>query len=174
MTKKNLFSICDEKQYEILYNTYYNSLCDFLTYKFGSQYNPQDTVQDVFIKLWQNCNKVDIQKVKSYLFTSVNNTTINKIKHQKIVLNFEKTKPKAYTTESPEFILEKDEFMIQYEIALSSLPEEQRVAFLLNKAEGLSHKEIAEKIGVTRKVVEYRIYTAFKSLKSKLENFNIK
>ena len=58
--------------------------------------------------------------------------------------------------------------------SLSKLSEDQRVSFLLNKAEGKKHSEIAELLGVTKKVVEYRIYTAFKILKDELEGFNLK
>ncbi|MGB5428168.1 RNA polymerase sigma factor, partial [Eudoraea sp.] len=50
---------------------------------------------------------------------------------------------------------------------------EQRVAFMLNKVEGKKHEEIAEMLGITRKVVEYRIYTAFNILKKDLEGFKI-
>ena len=62
----------------------------------------------------------------------------------------------------------------KYKNVLASLKEEQRVAFLLNKVEGKKHSEIAEMLGVTQKVVEYRIYTAFNILKKELENFKIK
>jgi len=44
----------------------------------------------------------------------------------------------------------------------------------LSKIEGKKHREIAELLGVTQKVVEYRIYSAFDALKSQLKNFNIK
>ena len=73
-----------------------------------------------------------------------------------------------------EFLLEKEQFLEQYQSVLATLSEDQRVAFLLNKAEGKSHAEIAELLGVTKKVVEYRIYSAFKILKSQLEGFKLK
>ena len=57
---------------------------------------------------------------------------------------------------------------------LGNLNEEQRVAFLLNKVEGKKHSEIAELLGVTQKVVEYRIYSAFNILKKEFEGFKIK
>ena len=78
------------------------------------------------------------------------------------------------------FILISSEILIaqnryeNYRKSLSKLSEDQRVAFLLNKAEGKKHSEIAELLGVTKKVVEYRIYTAFKILKDELEGFNLK
>jgi RNA polymerase sigma-70 factor (ECF subfamily) len=70
-------------------------------------------------------------------------------------------------------MLEKEQYFIKYQQALAKLSEEQRVAFMLNKVEGRKHQEIAEMLGVTRKVVEYRIYSAFTLLKTELENFNI-
>jgi RNA polymerase sigma-70 factor (ECF subfamily) len=99
---------------------------------------------------------------------------LNDIKHQKVVLKHQQVKPKHYTNETPEFILEEEQFSERYKKVLANLTEDQRVAFLLNKAEGKKHSEIADMLGVTRKVVEYRIYTAFNILKSELEGFKIK
>ncbi len=99
---------------------------------------------------------------------------LNEIKHQKVVLKYQSLKPRQYTTESPEFLMEKDEYFKKYQEVLSKLSDEQRTAFLLNKVDGKKHEEIAEILGVTRKVVEYRIYTAFKVLKEELEGFRIK
>ncbi|MBT8274307.1 MAG: RNA polymerase sigma factor [Bacteroidia bacterium] len=167
-------NICAESVFERIYKKYSKSLHDFLYYKYGEQFNPNDKAQEAFIKLWDNCSKVTLSKAKSYLFTVANNMVLNEIKHQKVVLNYQKQKPKYYTNESPEFILEKEEYLQRYQKALSNLTEEQRVAFLLNKVEGKPHKEIAEYLGVTRKVVEYRIYSAFTRLKEELEVFSIK
>ena len=174
MSKNIEENICAETVFERIYNKYSKSLHDFLYYKYGEKFNPNDKAQDAFIKLWDNCSKVTLSKAKSYLFTVANNMVLNDIKHQKVVLNYQQHKPKNYTNESPEFILEKDEYLKRYQIALANLTEDQRVAFLLNKVEGKKHNEIAEFLGVTRKVVEYRIYSAFKLLKEELKEFNIK
>ncbi|MBT8210200.1 MAG: RNA polymerase sigma factor, partial [Eudoraea sp.] len=96
------------------------------------------------------------------------------IKHQKVVLKYQKLKPKNYTNESPEFLIQEEEYFKKYQEVLSRLSEEQRTAFLLNKVEGKKHEEIAQMLGVTRKVVEYRIYSAFNTLKKELEGFRIK
>ena len=90
---------------------------------------------------------------------------LNAAKHRKVVLRYQKVKPKDYTNETPEFILRKEEFLERYQQALSQLSEEQRTAFLLSKVEGKKQQEIADMRGVTKKVVEYRIYSAFKVLK---------
>ncbi len=167
-------NICEEKLFESVYNKYASSLHDFLYYKFGSQHPVDDYTQEAFIKLWNNCSKVKLSKAKSFLFTVANNLMLNEIKHQKVVLKYQTEKVPSHTNESPQFLLEKEEYFMQYQKVLESLSEEQRVAFLLNKVEGKKHAEIAEFLGVTRKVVEYRIYSAFKILKDELENFKIK
>lgn len=99
---------------------------------------------------------------------------LNEIKHQKVVLKYRSQKEDGFTHESPEFLMQKDEYFKKYQEVLSKLTEEQRTAFLLSKVEGKKHTEIAEMLGVTRKVVEYRIYSAFDTLKSELEGFRIK
>jgi RNA polymerase sigma factor (sigma-70 family) len=167
-------NICEDAVFERIYNKYSKDLHDFLYYKYGKQFNPRDKAQEAFIKLWDNCKKVTLSKAKSFLFTVGSNMMLNEIKHQKIVLQYQQVSPKHYTNETPEFIMEKKQFLDNYKKVLSTLTEEQRVAFLLNKVEGKKHTEIAELLGVTKKVVEYRIYTAFGKLKEELEGFKIK
>lgn len=167
-------NICEAKVFEYVYDTYSKDVHNFLYYKYGEQFNPKDKTQDAFIKLWDNCKNVTLSKAKSFLFTVANNMVLNDIKHQKVVLKHQKIKPKSHTNETPEFILEQAQFLGRYKKVLANLSEEQRVAFLLNKVEGKTHGEIAEFLGVTKKVVEYRIYSAFSILKKELEGFKIK
>ena len=174
MPKHLADNICEEAAFERIYNKYSNDVHDFLYYKYGAQFNPRDKAQEAFIKLWDNCKQVTLSKAKSFLFTVANNMMLNEIKHQKVVLNHQKTKPKHYTSETPEFILEQEQYLERYKMVLSNLKEEQRVAFLLSKVEGKKHSEIADMLGVTQKVVEYRIYSAFNILKNELEDFKIK
>lgn len=174
MEKQLYQDICDKVRFSKIYEKYAQGLSDLLYYKYGSQLNPTDKVQDAFIKLWENCNKVIPETVKSYLYTIANNMMLNEVKHQKVVLNYNKVKPKDYTNETPEFLMRKEQFLVRYEKVLSNLKPEQREAFTLSKIEGKTHKEIAEIIGVTKKVVEHRIYAAFAILTEQLEDFKLK
>lgn len=167
-------NICQELVFKQVYNTHNKNLTDYLYYKYGSQYNPNDKAQEAFIKLWSNCKKVTLGKAKAYLFKVANNLMLNDIKHQKVVLKYQQLNHTQHDIETPEFLIEKDQYLECYKNALEKLSEEQRVAFLLNKVEDKKHSEIAELLGVTKKVVEYRIYSAFKILKTELENFSIK
>ncbi|MDT0552653.1 RNA polymerase sigma factor [Urechidicola vernalis] len=169
MAKSMFDNICEERLFANLFDKYSKSLHDFLYYKFGSHLNPEDKVQEAFIKLWDNCGKVSADKAKSFLFTVASNSVLNDIKHNKVVLNYQKLKPKDYTNETPEFIMEEEEYMQKYQNALAKLTEGQREAFLLNRIEGKRHKEIAELLGISVKGVEKRLYGALKSLRKEIE-----
>lgn len=172
---KDLHSdICEKSLFSKVYEKHAKDVHDYLYYKYGNTLNPQDKVQEAFIKLWVNCKKVSFNKAKSFLLTVANNLMLNEYKHQKVVLAHQKLKPKDYTHETPEFLLEKKEYLLQYQKALSKLTEDQRVAFSMSKIEGKKHSEIASFLGVTQKVVEYRIYSAFDVLRKELQGFSLK
>jgi len=173
LPKEQEQNICKESVFERIYNKYAQDLHDFLYYKYGEHCNPNDKTQEAFIKLWDHCKTVTLSKAKSFLFTVANNIVLNDFKHQKVVLKHQSTAVKNYTNESPEFLMEKEQFLERYQKVLENLNEEQRVAFLMSKVEGKKHSEIAEILGVTQKVVEYRIYTAFNILRKELDGFNI-
>ncbi|WP_027392515.1 MULTISPECIES: sigma-70 family RNA polymerase sigma factor [Aquimarina] len=167
---KTLFKdVCEERLFSELFKKHSKNLHDFIYYKYGSHINPKDQVQEAFIKLWDNCNKVSIEKAKSFLFTVANNLTLNQIKHDKVKLNYKLTETKSSTNESPQFIMEEKEYLLKYQNALSNLTESQRVAFLMNRIEGKKHKEIADLLGISRKAVEKRIYGALEKLRKDIE-----
>ncbi|HYQ56548.1 MAG TPA: sigma-70 family RNA polymerase sigma factor [Draconibacterium sp.] len=164
----NPVNVCKEKVFKDLFMAYSKDLHDFLYYKFGAENAPQDIVQIAFQKLWENCADVSPEKAKSYLFTVANNEMLNAISRRKTVLSYRQQKPKDYTIETPEFLLEEKEYNDRLQKAIEELTEEQRVTFLLNRIEGKKHQEIADLLGISRKAVEKRIYTALKILQEKV------
>jgi len=167
---KNLHdNVCEEKLFSSIFMKYSKSLHDFLYYKYGENLNPEDKVQEAFIKLWDNCKKVSVDKAKSFLFTVANNSVLNDIKHKKVVLKYQKSNSKNYTNITPEFLMEENEYMLKYQRALSNLTEGQREVFLMNRVEGKKHKEIASLLDISTKAVEKRLYGALKKMRKDIE-----
>jgi len=162
---------CEESVFANIYEKFSTDLYQYLYYKFGNQVEINDKIQEAFIKLWDNCKKVAPDKARAFLFRVGKNMILNDIKHQKVVLKYQQIKPKNYTNETPQFLMEEEEFLKKYERALSKLTEEQRIAFLLNKVKGKRPLEIAEMFGVTRRVIENRIFLAFKKLRKEIKEF---
>ncbi len=162
-------NICEEQLFSSLYKKYAADLNNFLYYKYGSVLSPKDKVQEAFIKLWENCGKITPNKAKSFLFTTANNLMLNAYAHQKVVRKFEQIKPKSSTNESPEFLMQEEEYRKKLEKAISNLTEAQRVAFLMNRVEGKRFKEIAALLDISTKAVEKRIYGALKKLREDID-----
>lgn len=167
--KKN--SLCEESYFSDFYIKNIQSATNFAYYKSGDSDTALDLVQEAFAKIWENCSQIDFTKVKTYLFTSINNLFLNSVKHQKVVLAFAKdTPPPDKTNQSPEYLLEEEEFKIKLQNAIASLSEAQREVFLMNRIDGKKYREIAEILEISQKAVEKRMSAALKILKEQIEN----
>jgi RNA polymerase sigma-70 factor (ECF subfamily) len=164
-------NVCKESVFQGLFDSISQELHNFIYYKFGKDNNPEDLVQEAFIKLWDNCHKVSLENARGFLFTVANNLSLNAAARAKTALNYRISNPSDDTDkESPHYQLELNEFDGRLKNALENLPEDQRTTFLMNRIDGLKHKEIAERLGISQKAVEKRIYTALKKLKDELGN----
>ena len=160
-------NVCKKNIFRDIFRMHSNNLHDFLYYKFGADNNPEDLVQEAFMKLWENCKDVLPEKAKSYLFTVANNLMLNTLSRKKTVMNYQDQKP-VYNIETPQYLMEESEYMDKLQNALEELTEHQRVTFLLNRIEGKKHLEIAEMLGISKKAVEKRIYTTLNILRKKI------
>jgi RNA polymerase sigma-70 factor (ECF subfamily) len=168
MTAEQPDNVCNEQVFKNLFQTHSKDLYRYLYYRFGAQANPQDMVQEAFIKLWNNCLRVTREKARAFLFTVASNQTLNDLARTKTALDYRgKADPHQYS-ESPEDILEEKEYMDRLQSALEELHPDQRAAFLLNRIENKTHQEIAEIMDMPRKTVEKKIYAAVKALREKM------
>lgn len=164
-----LVSTCEESVFDALYQKYSKDLFRYLYYKYGGSSDPEDKVQEAFLKLWKNCRNVPPNKAKGFLYKVANNVTLNSLARKKTVYNHNAFfRSDNVNNENPEFVLETKEYLAKLQSALASLTEAQRVAFMLNRVEGKKHKEIAEFLGISTKAVEKRLYGAIKKLKKQL------
>ena len=81
----NLKKICEPKIFDAIFNMYAKDLKRFIFFKTQDIDAADDILQDTFIKLWDNCDTVDYNKVKSFLYTVANNLFLNIKKHEKVV-----------------------------------------------------------------------------------------
>lgn len=165
---KDLNSLCENKNFETIFRNYSENVRNFIFYKCGDLQQAEDLTQEAFVKLWENCSKIAIEKAKSFLFTVANNAFLNEVAHKKVVLKHKSTLTNNSTNITPQFILEEQEFMKKLNQTISDLPIKQREVFLLSRVEKKKYKEIAEIIGITVKAVEKRMSLALISLRDKI------
>ncbi|MDT0621557.1 RNA polymerase sigma factor [Croceitalea vernalis] len=159
-------SVCEEQVYNQIYKTHAESLRNYLYYKFGDMQRAEDIVQDSFIKLWSKCSSVIFEKVTGFLYKISRNLMIDNIRSNKVALKFEKSLMPIQDNEDPYFHLRTKEFREKIEETISSLPEKQREAFLMNRIDKLTYKEIALRLEVSETAIEKRIAKALIKLKT--------
>ena len=168
---ENIEELCNEIYFGQFYLEHVQSASNFAYYKCGDNASALDLVQDAFSKIWENCSNIDFTKAKTYLFTTVNNLFLNTVKHNKVVMEYAKAVPYIdRTNQSPEYLLEEEEFKQKLQNTISLLTDAQREVFLLNRIEGKKYREIAELLGISQKAVEKRMSGALKTLREHIDN----
>ena len=171
----------DGKAFEELFRRYFAALHNYAVFYTGSSQMAEDMVHDVFYKIWDTRKNLNIHtSIKSYLFRSVHNNCIQYLRHLKVV-NEHSRKHEARLQEA--LMMNRLYFetglskLMQKEIgelvkeAISTLPEKTRDIFLMSRDMHLKNSEIAQKLEVTEKAVEYHITRALLSLRQELKDY---
>lgn len=162
-------NVCSEKIFNELHATWGKPIYHYIYYKCGDEAQADDLVQEAFIKLWQNCIKVSPEKAKSFLYTVANNMFLNEVAHKKVVLKHAQRQPDQMNEQSPEYIMEENQFRDKLQTAIANLTDAQRTAFLMNRIEGKKYTEIAELLEISVKAVEKRMSQALAALRKDIE-----
>lgn len=151
-----------------IFDQYYESIRSFAYYKTGDVDLADDIVQEVFLKLWTNRGDVKVDTVKSLLYTIASNTIKNHFKHQKVVYNFQKQDQTNEFSDEADADLRQEELDRKLQNALSEIPEKSREVFLMNRIEGLTYSDIADRLGLSVKAIEKRMSEALSILRSRI------
>lgn len=122
----------------------------------------KDILQDTFVSLWENKEKVEPSKIKNWLFTVAHNNMLKLFRYNKIRQNL------FIEENSSESNLENTQLIDQL---LKQLPDRMRQCLMLKDWEGFSIKEIAEILDISEENVKVNIFRAkvkLKELKSQL------
>jgi RNA polymerase sigma-70 factor, ECF subfamily len=141
----------------------------------------RDIVQEIFFEFWENRQTTIIKtSVNAYLFRTLHNKCMNYIRDMKVhekYTNYIDIKLKEaelvffdHDQESYKSIFFK-EIQDIFQTSVDSLPESCREVFQLSRVEGLSCKEIANKLNISVRTVENQIYKALKILKVNLKDY---
>ena len=159
--------------FDELYNRYQKRLFQFTNYILKSNEDSENIVHEVFLKVWEN--RHSIEKVRSYLFSIAYNSTISLIRKrisEKKFIDHIRSLPESW--EDPVNIdLEYRELMEKAGEIIQSLPERQKQVYILSREEGLSYKEIAERMKISVNTVENHMVSALRTVRRKLGKFSL-
>lgn len=159
-----------------IYQKYHKALYVFSYYYLKNKEQAEDAVQTVFTKLWEYRSQIIVTiNLKNYLYKMVKNHILNEIRNANNALtkNYEIAQSSEnYEDNLLEKIEEKELMSLFYE-AIDKLPDQKRSICLLKIKEGLSNKEIAEKLNIAENSVKAYYNLSIKILRSYLQKLLI-
>ncbi len=164
----------EESAYEMLFKEYYKVLVIFANKYLYDIEASKELVQELFVHIYEKRNKIEINSsLKSYLFRSVHNRSLNHLNTQKIKNKYAEHVSRTSTSNENSIENEMNKTELEHAIyrAIGELPPKCQDIFKLNRFEGLTNSEIADKLQLSKRTVETQISKALKILRVKLEPF---
>jgi RNA polymerase sigma-70 factor (ECF subfamily) len=162
-----------------LYAEHRAEILRYLRARTGDAAEAEDVVQELWLKL-QSTESGPIANGRAYLFRMAHNLVLDRLREQKrrrmrdtgwtlersagVTGDGDLVDPRQ-STESE--LLEKEE-LARLAKAIGQLPEGAQRAFCLHKIDGLSHGEVAARLGISRSGVEKHMAVAMKHLREAL------
>lgn len=131
----------------------------------------KDLVQELFITLWSNVDQIRADvNLAGYLYIAVRNRVFKLIEKGRVRNDYLNAIAKYASDVSTETMDDLDEkelsLILQQEI--DRLPPRMKEVFELSRKDNLSHREIADQLGISDKTVKKQINNVLKILRTKL------
>ncbi len=146
-----------------LFRRHHKEVVRYAARLIGNRDDGEEVVQNAYLRMV----RVDSRSVdhpRSYLFKAARNAAID------FRIKVEREWSRRVELDQADSLSASDEFALRLEfrdkvatlsVLMNELPHACRTAFIMNKVEGHSHREIAEKLGISVSMVEKHILRAF-------------
>jgi len=146
----------------------------YLHRKFPTLADVDDLVQESYLRLIQTRVQGSLRSARGFLFTAARNTALDIFRRRRTasldaIVEFEELRVLDNKPDVAE-IVSRDEELVLLTEAIESLPKVCRQILKLRKIYGLSHKEIAEKLGISERTVNVQICKGVKRCVAYLEH----
>lgn len=160
--------------YRFLFDHHFADLCNFLLIYLHSKDLSEEIALEIFIYIWERRETLQIKTTfKSFLFASAKNKAISHYRkeHKIVFTSLEAGGSLIHEVSGAQQFMENNELRELIEAAINRLPEKSKQIYQLAWEEKLSHKEIAEQLGITPKTVENHVGIALRKLRESLKPY---
>ena len=164
----------DKKRFEVFYKKYYRPLFTVAYRYVGNTEIAEEIVHDVFITIWNKADQLNIQSsMKSYLFRSIVNSSLNHIKKEKTKSEKQSAYEMAVGQEldnvGDETNEAEEKLLKGLEDALELLPDKCKQVLYLSRFGKSKQQDIADQMEISIKTVKNHLTYGFKKLREHLE-----
>lgn len=164
----------DMVAFDTIYLRYCKRLYGFVLRYIKQKEDAEGIVQEVFIKIWETRNKIDIySSFDSFIFTITYNTTISLLRKRVSEQKYhEQLKSIQQITNADQIIddIYYKEISEKFQSLLNQLTPRQKEIFQLSREEGLTHEEIAKKLNISSNTVKNHLVSTLSFIKSHFDS----
>jgi RNA polymerase sigma factor (sigma-70 family) len=155
-----------------LYESEQISLRAFVRRIVGNTATAEDVVQQAFLNLLSRYEDTSQVPGAAYVKRTARNLALNHLRdaRRRANVEIEVDEPECFadTSPSPEMTVLYRSELHRLLHSITQLPPRRREAFVLNRIEGLSYEEVAERMGISRNTVITQIVSALAELDRRL------
>lgn len=164
----------DKRAFDEVFLKHFKSLHAYAFTMIKEKDDAEEIVQNVFVRVWTKRTQLKSDGfLKSFLYRSVHNESLNYLKHQKVRSNFNVHYTDAVKNEIGDLNKEIMATELEKNIhkAINDLPDKCRDVFQLSRFDQLKYQEIADALNISIKTVENQMGKALKILRLKVVDF---
>lgn len=165
----------DIREFERLFNRYYEPLCRHAHKIVNDMDTAEDIVQEFFYQFWKNRDTFNMKlSLNAYLYQAIRNNALHYLRHLDVRESFAREMTNEYhgigMAENQEDV-EMHELNRAIQTTLQQMPERCSRIFRMNRFEGKKYREIAEILSVSVKTVEADMGKALQMFRKSLKDF---
>ena len=163
----------NELAFRQLFNTYRGKLYSYILRITESKEIAEDTVHDVFLKIWINKESLpEILNLNAYLYRMAHNHAYNGFRRmaKETLVMAELERQAGYETSDPNDKLVRKEVRKFIHDAVNKLTPQQKEVFRMSREEGLKQEEIAQRLNISIFTVKKHLTDALNYLRKEISH----
>jgi len=159
-----------------LYVRYYDPLRYYCQKYLNDEVEAEDVVQDIFMYLWESRNTLDItSSFSGYIYATAHNRILKMIRQFDVHLRYAQhilMNAKESTNETEDSIIDNDYAALLNEM-IERLTPKQKEVFHLSRIEGLTYKEISDRLHISVPAVQKHASNVLEKIIGYLKKYKI-
>jgi len=166
----------DEMAFELLFYRYRGKVGNFIKRSLPSHVDLEETVHEIFLRIWINRDKIDEQRpFAPYLFRVARNIVIDVLRKNidRYIYLHDESFLSDLSINDTDLKIEEKERQNWLQSTLDKLPEKRKNIFIMNRFDGLSYSEIARKLNISENTVDTQIRRSLQYLREEIRKVRI-
>ncbi|EQB16801.1 hypothetical protein RLDS_06700 [Sphingobium lactosutens DS20] len=166
-------AVYDELQFEAVYRSEAPKLLSFLRRRIWLEEDRDDLVQEAFARLAASQSVYAWSNPGAYLHGILRHLLADRVRAWAKAKSLDPVVFAArHEVSGPDTTVELNDMRKQYRLAVDSLPPRTKEVYLLHRAEELGYRQIAEKLNISIRTVEWHVAEALVRIDKNIGNAN--